>query len=460
VETLKLILAEQVHAMKYREQVWQRGGRVGTVLVRPATAPAWSEEAARQFKADWQARYAGDDAPSAGGTPILQDGMELKKVGFSAHDEQFVEGAKLALATVAGVYHVNPIMVGILDNANYSNVKAFRQMLYGETLGPLIAAVEARINEFLLPMLGSADNIYVEFNIAEKLKGSFEEQAAVMQTATGAPWLTRNEARAMVNRPAVTGGDDLVVPLNVLIGGQASPTDSAPPPKAASPATKAGPVLTSEGTSKAHVKQAVQTLRLFFQRQASTVLLAVPAKADWWDQERWDRELARDLFGLALAVATDVGRSTADALGFDPDSYNEVQTQAFLRAVARSRAALINAATLRQIEEALASDDPEDTPAAVFEQAKANRSAVAGLTLATVFTGFAVQEAAQQVSGDAATKTWRVTSPNPRPEHARMNGQTVGVKEKFSNGAAWPGDPVLGVDGVAGCSCVIDVKIP
>ncbi|WP_241353697.1 hypothetical protein, partial [Escherichia coli] len=33
-------------------------------------------------------------------------------------------------------------------------------------------------------------------------------------------------ARAMRNLPAVEGGDELVVPMNVLTGGQASTTDS------------------------------------------------------------------------------------------------------------------------------------------------------------------------------------------------------------------------------------------
>jgi hypothetical protein len=52
-----------------------------------------------------------------------------------------------------------------------------------------------------------------------------------LQASTGAPWLTRNEARARANLPAVENGDELVTPLNVLVGGQASPLDSAPPPK-------------------------------------------------------------------------------------------------------------------------------------------------------------------------------------------------------------------------------------
>ena len=53
-----------------------------------------------------------------------------------------------------------------------------------------------------------------------------------MQAAVGGPYMTRNEARALNNLPSVAGGDDLIVPLNVLTGGLASPQDTAPPPKA------------------------------------------------------------------------------------------------------------------------------------------------------------------------------------------------------------------------------------
>ena len=227
VETLRGTLKEQIEGSLYRGQVWKNGGRVSAVLERPAGAPAWSDSAREAFREDWYAKYTGR-GPKAGGTPILEDGMTLNRVDFSAKDQEFVEASKLAMATVAAAFHVNPTMVGVLDNANYSNVKEFRRALYGETLGPILAQVEARLNAFLLPILGAPSGTYVEFNVAEKLKGSFEERASVTQTAVGGPWLTRNEARALDNRPAIEGGDELIVPMNVTEGGQASPTDSAP----------------------------------------------------------------------------------------------------------------------------------------------------------------------------------------------------------------------------------------
>jgi len=227
---LREILKEQISAWAYRQQVWDRGGRVGAVLTRPATAPTWADPARDRFREDWRNRYASDDGTQAGGTPILEDGMTLQRVGFSAREDDWVNAAKLSLATVAGVYHINPTMVGLLDNANYSNVREFRRMLYGDTLGPILAQIEDRLNTFVVPRVGTLPNRYVEFNIGEKLQGSFEEQSQALSTLVGAPSMTRNEGRALLNLPAVEGGDELVTPLNVLTGGQASPTDTAPPP--------------------------------------------------------------------------------------------------------------------------------------------------------------------------------------------------------------------------------------
>ena len=284
VSALKAILAEQMMAVKYRQSVWTRGGKASSVITRPAGA-AWSPEARESFRTDWNSKYTGD-GPSVGGTPILEDGMTINKLDFNAHEQQFVEAAKLALSTVASVYHVNPTMVGVLENANYSNVREFRKMLYGDTLGPVLAMIEDRVNTFLVPKLDPRDGLYVEFNIAEKLQGNFEEQATALQSSVGAPYMLRSEARALSNLPAISGADDLIVPLNVLVGGQASPQDSVP-------------------------KAYAEVLRKFLKRQMAVVKSRIGVASDWWDADRWDKELSDDLYLLSedRELASRFGRS-------------------------------------------------------------------------------------------------------------------------------------------------------
>lgn len=229
VHALKAILAEQIHAQVYRDQMWQRGGRVGTYLTRPVSAPEWGKgdennpSPRSRFITQWTNSYAGDNAPKAGGTPLLEDGMELKQVGFNAKENQYVESAKLSLETCAQVYFINPTMVGILDNANYSNVREFRKALYGDNLGPEIERTVQRINKRLVPKLADRKTTYCEFNLQTKLAGSFEEQGALLQTAIGGPYMTRNEGRTRLNMPLIEGGDELIVPLNVTQNGDQNP---------------------------------------------------------------------------------------------------------------------------------------------------------------------------------------------------------------------------------------------
>lgn len=526
VESLKQILAEQIYAQGYRQQIWQRGGRVGTVLTRPA-GNRWDAKTREKFQRQWQAKYAGMDGALAGGTPILEDGMDLKRVGFSAQEDEYVSSAKLSQAVVASVYHVNPTMIGVLDNANYSNVREFRKGLYGDTLGPLLAMIEDRINTFLVPRITTAAGVYVEFNIMEKLQGNFEEQAAAMMSAVGRPWMTADEARSKQNMPSLGGdAERLVTPLNVivdvgasvgveaadvgisaedlvlLVNAAASLIRSGFDPAEALiamgldpikhlgllPVTVQKPVdgegnvdqdLVDELTpksgrlhtmkllqakaraSQAEEDKAAQVLRAFFKRQGDVVLSKLGAKAvsDWWDAARWNKELADDLLKLAAASTATVGANVAKSLGFTADDYDVDQTLKFLKAVAVSRAGAINATTRDRVKASLASDDEDASPVHVFKEAADTRAGVAAATLITTFSAFATTEAAKQVAGDNARKTWLVFSGNPRSEHAQMDGETVGINEPFSNGANWPGDPVLGAEGVANCQCGVEVSI-
>lgn len=465
VETLKQILAEQVQAWSYRQQVWERGGRVGAYITR-APGTTWSDAARERFARDWKERWTGMDGAKAGGTPILEDGMTLNRLGFSAREDEWAEVSKLALSTIAAVYHVNPVMVGILDNANFSNTKEFRKMLYSETLGPQLARIEDRLNAFLVPRVSKDPDAYVEFNIEEKLQGDFEEQAAILSTSTGAPWMTVNEARALRNLPEIDGGDELVVPLNVTKGGLASPRDTAPKHigellvvKEQLPALKAGArsFKSADIDPTEYEAVATQVLKAFFKRQRKSVLSAVGAKAAgdpaWWDAERWDRELSDDLYKLAVTTATQIGREQAKALGFEQSDYDEDRTLAFLRAVADTRAGAVNSTTRDRIKDALdAGDDVED----VFDEAEGERTESGGSALVAALAGFAVAEVAKQLIGDRATKTW-ITGGNPRASHAAMDGETVGIDDVFSNGMKWPGDSAGGADEVAGCNCGLQI---
>lgn len=456
IESLRRVLAEEYEAGRMREQTLRNGARVSGYLERPQDAPRWSESARERFRADWHGQYTGT-GPSTGGTPILEDGMTFKHASQTAEQLQYVQARKLTREEVAAAYFIPPPMVGILDQATFSNITEQHKMLYQDTLGPWLTMITEELALQLLPDLADPD-VYVEFNLNEKLRGSFEEQAQAASTATGRPWMTANEQRARFNLPAVDGGDELVVPLNVLVGGQASPRDSVPEP---AEVASAGRLPVKARAPVTHEDKHRQVMAGFFGRQASTVKSRLGGKADddWWDRQRWDRELTQDLFRLNLTTTTTVASDVLHGLGMKTDDFDVDRTVAYLTTVSTNAATGINEATKTQLDQALASDDPAASVDRVFEQAETTRAALIATTTVTAMSGFATTEAARQVAGETAMKTW-ITGPNPRPTHAVMNGQTVPVSQRFSNGADWPADAALDVDEVAGCNCSVEVTVP
>lgn len=223
LESLRRTLREEYAASQMREQIMRNGARMSGYLQRPSDAPPWSAEAADRFKTAWHAQYTGT-GPGAGGTPILEDGMTFNAVSQTAKDLQYIEARKLTREEVAAAYFVPPPMVGLLEHATFSNITEQHKMLYQDTLGPWLTMISEEIELQLLPDFEPDQRrFYVEFNLREKLSGSFEERADAIQKAVGGPTMTVNEARALDNRPPIDGGDELIRPLNVTQNGDQSP---------------------------------------------------------------------------------------------------------------------------------------------------------------------------------------------------------------------------------------------
>lgn len=231
IETLRQILAEEHAATFYREQMWNNGARTGGVIERPKDAPPWSDVARDRFTAQWRNQWTGDSA-TAGGTPVLEDGMKWVASGMTPRDAQYVESRKLTREECAVAYHVPPAMLGVMDGVNFSSITEMHRMLYQDSLAPTLTQIaqdlERQVLEDIDPASAIEGSVYIEFNLHEKLRGSFAEQARGVQSAVGAPWMTRDEARGMFNLPHIDGAEDLIVPLNVIAGGLASPNDTAP----------------------------------------------------------------------------------------------------------------------------------------------------------------------------------------------------------------------------------------
>lgn len=479
LETLRRILAEEYAAGQYREDFWHNSAKAEGFITRPATAPEWSDVARERFLTEFNQLYAGGGA-QAGGTAVLEDGMEWQEGSFNPQQSEYILGRKLTREECARAYHIPLPMVGILDNATFSNIKEQHKNLYQDCLGPQLVSIEADIMLQLLTDFPDNEDVYVEFNIADKLAGSFEEQLTSFQAAVGRPWMTANEARARQNLPAKEGGDELAIPLNISLGELPPPPAPAPnpvlPPEAPpEPAPEAAGRLLPSGKGSNATQPALRAkyreqwrkvLARHYRRQGDAMISRVPklrkaAKAVvagvWYDEDRWNDELTADLFALnrltALTWATTVQQQTGVDIG-DMDAF-EARMLPWLSEHSRIQAEGINGQVRDGLEQALA--DPNDALGAVrslFEMAVTVWAAKEAIGAVTTAANFGSHEAAN--AGGLRHKTWRVNSSNPRPSHAAMNGMTIGIRDLFPTGQRWPGDPAGGPDENSNCECSVE----
>ncbi|MFC9429259.1 phage portal protein [Streptomyces sp. NPDC056987] len=477
IESLRELLLEADESAKQRAAMWRGGARMTGVIERPLDSPEWGEKEKRRFREMWRAFTQGGGAE--GGTPILEDGMKYVPVGFNPEQAQYIESRKLTREECAAAYYIPPPLIGILDHATYSNIKEQHAHLYQDTLGAWLVMMEQEFGAQILPDLpGDNAGVYAEFNIQSKMRGNFEEQAAAASTATGGPWMTRNEQRARFNLPAIEGGDELIVPMNVTEGGLASPRDTAPDssgvPKSRGRGVKSARPA-SLGTAAGERDALSVSLVRWTEKAARGLMTSAGVKADarteggvlrkavmpdlleMWAAGREDRLaqlqvlLADHGFRLAQIGAWDV----LDVWNPEAEGWSADVMFAWILAAAETHAEQHEQAGTDAI--AAVQEEGGDAWQGALQTAAAGwatAAAVRAVTASTELKSFGGHDAAG--ASGLTRKIWRTGGANPRPSHKALDGETVSLDDVFGNGLRWPGDSGGETKELVNCKCDLD----
>ena len=484
VESLKQVLAERASSRTYRNKVWQNGGWFSRYIERPVSEGEWGKEARDRFAKSMKHHFSGKEGTDSGGIPILEDGMKFVNSTLNAKEAEWAESMRLTREDVAAAYHVNPAIVWSNDGQTYASVRENARSLYADTLGPTLRLIQDRIRLTLVPMIGADPRVYAEFDLSAKLAGSFEEQASVLSQSVGGPWMTRNEARARQNLPALEGADELIVPMNVTEGGLASPHDTDPTKTSAgTPSTKSCPHYLGEHVKTlsprlksrpkdTDIKDLEEVIEAFYKRQGTSLAnrvaqmdasdIILDYTTEWMGIGRWTHELSDDLFDAVMEFSPKVARRVVRGMGGDPEDLDETILKLRMRKLCRIQANNIASSALIQTTKDLAKLD-ELTPEAAkqciidsYDRLMESRVKRNGAGITSSATNIATVTGASSANPDAL-KEWRCTGHNSRKSHIRMNGERVLLSRRFSNGAMWPGDAKLPPQESCGCACYIEI---
>lgn len=461
VRTLRALLAELSEAEGWRRRMWTDVPRVSAQVTRPKDAPRWSDEKRERFL---QAMADFKSSTSGGSIPVMEDGMRLESAPQVQPDLSSASSVRtLTDIEVAGYFGVPPELLGMRE-ANYGGYAALRRDLYTRVLGPLIGRIEDALNAEIVPALAGGDtSVYGVLDRTEAQDGTLLERVQALQSATGGPVMTRAEARERLDLPFLEGTEELIVPLNVTQGGQASPTDSgsqnldgadtnqldhrqqdqaADDGKARDPK---GRLVLKAVTSRPSPSILAQMRRAYvdeLQREGLSEA-AIDALAD-----RIEPYLAEQAVTAANGVILRSGTGTETIGGGAIRNY--------IRQMAEGKASAAVEAAMRILGAAAQDDAAQDVAREAIEDILSEDRLDLWADASTKdAAGFGSQEGARR-SG-AVKKMWvHNGSSHPRADHAAMDGETVEMDDTFSNGMRWPHDWGGGdADDIVGCNCDI-----
>ncbi len=439
LETLREILSEEAAAVTASAELLKSGLQKNGWIYRPLEAPDWGTQGREHFEQDLYNRVTG----SSKRWPVLEEGMEIRDLGVTPKDAEMLEGRRFTKETVAEAYGME-----FVPPRDEEERKAF----HADVLAPLTEDLAEVLDMNLLEAEYATDDHYFEFDLNEKLRGDPIQRFQAITAAVGAPWLTRNEARAMENRPPADDGDELITPANVIVGDNPRPAPNVMPIQDPNKPPQDGSHRESNvpTQSKAVLRRDAQVRRrdtyaeglkgvrdrLLSRQEASYKSLKAGVTDSRW--RKWDAEFADDLEAEIKRIVEREGDLTAQRLGML--AFDARVTKNYVRSMAESIAENTNATTKAALADS-------DDVAATFTERRGEGEAWSGETAARAMNFSAVEAAKQDES--PRVKTWLVTASNSA--HPEMNGQTVPIDKTFSNGRYGPPYEHTG------CKCLIEI---
>lgn len=204
-----------------------------------------SEGAGTRLRNSWMDIYGG---PGRYAKPaVLEEGMDVVKIGLSAADMQFLDGRQFQLEDIARFFRVGPHKIGHLARATNNNVEQMALDHVTSTLLPWCVRWEQRLKKDFLTQPGDS-RFFFKHVIDAHLRGDPLKRFQTHQISLQYGIKSINEVREQEDLNPIDAGDEHYRPLN-LEPVDAPETPGAPDNDAPQPPTEPqAPGIPEEGT--------------------------------------------------------------------------------------------------------------------------------------------------------------------------------------------------------------------
>lgn len=190
-------------------QFFQNASRPSGII---STDQVLTKDQLDKLRAAWLEQSTG---LATGGVPILSAGLKFQPLGISNHDSQVVDALKLSDRTIAAVFGVPGVLIGVNDGATFSSTETLMNYWLSNGLGYLLDHIEVAIDQFFaLPATE-----FVEYDTDALMRVALKDRIAALAQGVQGGIYAPNEARAREGYSSAPAGDEprvqqQVVPLS------------------------------------------------------------------------------------------------------------------------------------------------------------------------------------------------------------------------------------------------------
>jgi HK97 family phage portal protein len=154
----------------------------------------------------WEARYQG---PGNAHRPAIANFIrDIKTMGFSQREMDFIQGLRWSLEEVSRAYGVPKPLLSDFERATFSNINAAERMFWRNTIVPELKFFEEQLTRMLLPRLGYPDlGLEFDLSVIEALQEDENQRVSREAQLLDRGVLTINEVRRQRGLPDVPWGD-------------------------------------------------------------------------------------------------------------------------------------------------------------------------------------------------------------------------------------------------------------
>lgn len=139
---------------------------------------------------------------------------KFNQLSISSTDLQLLETRKFSVLDICRFYGVHPDKVFAGQSQNYKASEMSNQSFLSDTLQPYLRKIESEFTAKLIPK-SQALNMKIEFDVESLLLTSLEQRSNYIEKTIQNGVYSLNYWRAKMGQKPVSGGDDLMMSMNV-----------------------------------------------------------------------------------------------------------------------------------------------------------------------------------------------------------------------------------------------------